>query len=155
MATKLSPSPLQGVFFRATLPLPPGFNHSYDIRKMKTKKGKWASSLMSSSEAKAWKEEVAIILSQQMIKNLDKAVFEAIKYSESKRQKVLYTLTMDFYFEYLFKKDEDMGIKATQDAVFNALGINDNRVKRLEVEKFEDREYQRCEITVSLWVGRK
>lgn len=146
-------SPLQGVewptepFFRANLPLPPGLNASYEVGSPHGK-----AQFFSSPELKAWKQEVSDIITYQVWRDINNNdIFNKIHKTEGLGQKMLYTLEMDFYFKTLFKQDEDMGIKAMQDAVFNALGFNDNRVKRLEVEKFDDRVYQRCEIRLSVY----
>lgn len=147
MAIK-SPSTLQGVvtepFFTATLPLPPGINASYG---MGTGSGK--NQFFSTVVLKQFKQEAGYLLSQQKIDNLNEAIFASVKTS---KRKVPLTLTMDFYFKTLWKKDEDGGIKIVQDMVFKALGLNDNLVKRLIVEKHADRENPRCEISLSCWV---
>jgi len=45
-------------------------------------------------------------------------------------------------------------IKAAEDAVFNFLRINDNRVVRCNAEKYADRDNPRVEIMVSVCVER-
>lgn len=44
-------------------------------------------------------------------------------------------LFLDFYFETPLRRDLDGGLKITQDAILDALGINDNRVVDIHLVK--------------------
>ena len=44
-------------------------------------------------------------------------------------------LFLDFYFETPLRRDLDGGLKITQDAILEALGINDNRVVDIHLVK--------------------
>ncbi len=44
-------------------------------------------------------------------------------------------LFLDFYFETPLRRDLDGGLKITQDAIMDALGINDNRVVDIHLVK--------------------
>jgi crossover junction endodeoxyribonuclease RusA len=132
----IHPSTLQGVLLRATLPLPPGINASY-----KTGNGKF----YGSSELKQFKEEAHYVL---VACGFNNPVIDEIKAS---KRKVPLTLQIDFFFETLYKRDVDGGVKAVQDAVFQPIGLNDNLVKRLIVEKHADRDNPRCEVSLSCY----
>jgi crossover junction endodeoxyribonuclease RusA len=47
-------------------------------------------------------------------------------------------LSLDFYFETPLKRDLDGGLKITQDAVCESLGLNDNRVVDIHLSKHID-----------------
>lgn len=135
-------------FFVATMPLPPSVNGSFDIRQMKTKQGKHAHALMATKALKEFKEEAHYQLMN--IKRNDD-VIEAIKASKDKIPLVWH---LDFYFNTLWKRDASGAIKAAEDAAFDEMGINDNRVVRFSGEKFADRDNPRCEISISVCVDR-
>ncbi len=55
-------------------------------------------------------------------------------------------LFLDFYFESPRRRDLDGGLKITQDAVLNALGVNDNRVVDIHLVKRIDPSNPRVEV---------
>lgn len=153
MATKPK-SPLQGVewpvepFFKATMPLPPSVNASFDVRKMKTKQGKYAHALMATKALADFKEEA-----YYKLKNVQRneAVIEAIKASKAKIPLVWH---LDFYFDTLWRRDASGAIKAAEDAAFKEIGINDNRVVQFSGAKYADRDNTRCEISIRVCTER-
>lgn len=168
MATRIKQqSPLQGIewpsdpFFKIAVPfLPPGINHSYDIRKMKTKTGKWAHTLMDSKESREFKENVAQYLDlNQGIVTADWDWIKIIsEYSEGK-DKVPLVADIKFYFRTLWLRDLDGCEKHIIDCVgkFLKLGcvpVNDNTIVRKHTEKFADAERMRCEISLSVCLDR-
>lgn len=55
-------------------------------------------------------------------------------------------LFLDFYFESPLRRDLDGGLKITQDALLEALGVNDNRVVDIHLVKRLDPSTPRVEI---------
>src|SRR5207245_4816759 len=56
------------------------------------------------------------------------------------------SLFIDFYFLTPLKRDLDGGLKITQDAICEALGINDNRVVDIHIVKRVDTLHPRIEV---------
>ncbi len=63
------------------------------------------------------------------------------------------TLTMRCYFPTLLRRDLDGGIKITQDALCEAMNLNDNRILELHLYKISDRDHPRLECTLTLTTG--
>jgi crossover junction endodeoxyribonuclease RusA len=59
-------------------------------------------------------------------------------------------LDLRFYFESELRRDIDGGLKITQDAVCEALGINDNRIIEVTLRKKRDAAAPRLELTLRL-----
>ena len=57
-------------------------------------------------------------------------------------------LDLRFYFESELRRDIDGGLKITQDAVCEALGINDNRIIEVTLRKTRDAAAPRLELTL-------
>ena len=55
-------------------------------------------------------------------------------------------LFLDFYFETPLRRDLDGGLKITQDALLDALGVNDNRVVDVHLLKRIDPRNPRVEV---------
>ncbi len=55
-------------------------------------------------------------------------------------------LFLDFYFETPLRRDLDGGLKITQDAILEGLGINDNRVVDIHLVKRIDPTHPRVEV---------
>lgn len=60
-----------------------------------------------------------------------------------------FTLSITFYFRTALKRDLDGGLKITQDALCEALGINDNRIQHIHLFKTVDRTTPRIELTLT------
>ena len=58
------------------------------------------------------------------------------------------TLSIHFYFTSRLRRDVDGGLKIAQDALCEALGINDNRVQEIHLFKHLDRTYPRIEVSL-------
>lgn len=166
-AIKKPKSPLQGVewpvepFYKIVVPfLPPGINHSYDIRKVKTKKGKWAHALMDSKEAREFKENVAEYLDfNQGIEIVDWSWIKIISDFSSGKDKVPLYADIKFYFPTLWLRDIDGCEKHITDAAskFLKLGnapIDDRTIVDKRTRKFVDRDNPRCEISLSVCLER-
>lgn len=132
-------------FYSATLPLPPGINKSYQ-RVSYVKNGKEIRALAATAELKQFKKDAALIATQGFHE------WELIDAVRSANPRTPLTVSIIFYYETMWKQDVDGGIKAVQDVVFKHLGLNDNLVKRLIVEKDVDREAPRADIEISFSV---
>ena len=116
------------------LPVPPSINHQYA-----TVNGRRILSAMG----RGYKVDVA------------RHVLIALAHS-SHRDILLRTLrsrqlalTIRCYFLSPFRRDIDGGIKITQDAVAEALGVNDNRIVELHVYKSPGTSQPRLELSLS------
>ncbi|QBD79747.1 RusA family crossover junction endodeoxyribonuclease [Ktedonosporobacter rubrisoli] len=108
---------------RLTLPLPPGINEQYA-----TVNGHRVSTLV----ARRFKQQVRA--SVQALERQGK-ITDALR--EHFRQSYL-ALFLDFYFATPLKRDLDGGLKITQDALCESLGLNDNRVVDIHLLKHID-----------------
>jgi crossover junction endodeoxyribonuclease RusA len=105
---------------RFTLPLPPGINSQY------TQVG---NRRVLSKEHEVFKRNVDRRLHHLRVDNVITDEFiEALKHG-------WIGLFLDFYFETPLRRDLDGGLKITQDAILEALGINDNRVVDIHLVK--------------------
>src|SRR5260370_862742 len=128
-------SPLQGEpFLVATLPPSPSVNGSY-----KTNSN---AQFYASESLRQFKEDAVLALCADRC-FFDWDVIDAIKAS---KVKVPLTMVMDFYFRTLWLRDLSGPIKASEDALFDFIGLNDRLVVDLQAKKFVDRENPRCEI---------
>ena len=114
---------------KLSLRLPPSINHLYA-----TVKGR----RILSREGRAYKEEIGYI------------VLANRKSAPRDLGSKFLRIDMMFWFQYLLKRDIDGGIKILQDAICKALGVNDNRVIVLHVEKREDRTNPRVEVSLEV-----
>jgi crossover junction endodeoxyribonuclease RusA len=55
-----------------------------------------------------------------------------------------------FFFTSLLRRDVDSGLKITQDAICEGLGLNDNRIVETHLYKTVDRTNPRVEVSLSL-----
>ncbi len=103
-----------------TLPLPPGVNNQYA-----TVNGR----RVLSAEARRFKAAVKRQIDEmQFGGQIHPAVLEALRHG-------YLSLFIDFYFATPLKRDLDGGLKVAQDALCEALGINDNRVVDIHLVK--------------------
>ena len=106
-----------------TLPLPPSINEQYA-----TVNGHRVSTIA----ARRFKEQVHDILTTL---EREGVLNEALRHQF--RQSYL-ALFLDFYFTTPLKRDLDGGLKITQDALCEGLGLNDNRVVDIHLSKHID-----------------
>lgn len=119
------------VGLQVTLPLPPGVNNQYA-----TVHGR----RVLSAEARAYKETVRRQLDDLNFSGLvTPAMLSALRDS-------YLSLFIDFYFSSPLKRDLDGGLKVTQDALCEALGVNDNRVVDIHLVKRIDPRNPRIEV---------
>ena len=74
-----------------------------------------------------------------------------------KAQEHFLTLTIHFYFPTLLRRDLDGGLKIAQDALCEAMSLNDNRIMEIHLYKTLDRDNPRLECALALAspLGRK
>jgi crossover junction endodeoxyribonuclease RusA len=60
------------------------------------------------------------------------------------------SLSIRFFFASALRRDTDGGLKITQDALCEGLGLNDNRVTETHLYKYQDRDDPRMEILLSV-----
>ncbi len=68
----------------------------------------------------------------------------------SEAQERALTLTIHFYFPTLLRRDLDGGLKITQDALCEAMNLNDNRIMEIHLYKTLDRHHPRLECALTL-----
>src|SRR5207249_8374988 len=84
--------------------------------------------------------EVARSFKQQVKKRLVALEQEGMLHEELREQlrKGYLSLLLEFYFETPLRRDLDGGLKITQDALCEGLGLNDNRVVSIHLLKYID-----------------
>ena len=114
------------------LPLPPGVNNQYA-----TVNGRRVLSI----EARRFKAEATRRVGDLLFElgGSEGALLDALRGS-------YLSLFIDFYFASPMKRDLDGGLKITQDALCEALGINDNRVVDIHLVKRIDPRRPRIEV---------
>lgn len=116
---------------RFALPLPPSVNNQYarvGIRRVLSK------------EAKSFKKAVAGRIHRLRVDGVISDSFvEAL-------HRGWVGIFMDMYFKSPLKRDLDGGLKITQDAILDTLGVNDNRVVDIHLVKRIDPLNPRVEI---------
>ena len=108
---------------RLTLPLPPGINEQYA-----TVDGHRVSTVVARRFKRQVHDIVHSLIQQGMLQD---------ELHNQFRQSYL-ALFLDFYFATPLKRDLDGGLKITQDALCEALGLNDNRVVNIHLMKHID-----------------
>jgi crossover junction endodeoxyribonuclease RusA len=109
-----------GLRVRFDLPLPPGINQQYA-----TVNGRRVLSKVSRN----YKREVG-----RIIRRLRHEGLLSNELLAALRERYI-GLFIDFYFETPMRRDLDGGLKIAQDAICDALGVNDNRVVDVHLVK--------------------
>src|SRR5262249_50558037 len=114
------------------LPLPPSINHQYA-----TVQGRRALSRSGREFKRLVVEEVENWLDKYP--QVDVALF----------QHHYLALTITFYFRSALRRDLDGGLKIAQDALCEALGVNDNLVVEIHLSKRVDRHSPRMKVQLT------
>src|SRR5215831_12712865 len=117
---------------RLVLPLPPSINHQYATvqgRRVLSRTGREFKALVA-EEMEDWLDEHPLF---------DVALFE----------RHYLALTITFYFASVLRRDLDGGLKIAQDALCEALGVNDNLVIEIHLSKRVDRHCPRIEVQLT------
>ena len=117
------------------LPLPPSINHQYA-----TVNGR----RVLSSKGRHYKNAVAKHLSAILHQSPHRADF-----FESLGTHAL-SLSIRFYFKTALRRDLDGGLKISQDAICQAISLNDNRITEIHLHKDLDATRPRMECTLIL-----
>jgi crossover junction endodeoxyribonuclease RusA len=117
---------------RLVLPIPPSINHHYA-----TVNGR----RVLSAAGRRFKT----LVGQEVICALAKTAGR--RYRAVRNNSPL-ALDLHFYFVSELRRDIDGGLKITQDAVCEALGINDNRIVEVTLRKDRDAGAPRMELTL-------
>lgn len=116
---------------RFSLPLPPGINQQYA-----TVNGR----RMLSRTSRKYKKNVGKAIRRLRAEGIiSDALVAALRQG-------FVGLFIDFYFETPLRRDLDGGLKITQDAICDALGVNDNRVVDVHLVKRIDPLRPRIEV---------
>lgn len=130
-ATRFS---LTGNALSLTLPLPPSINRQYA-----TVNGR----RVLSATGRRYKVTVGQLLMTAPSSS------EWTAFLQKTREHFL-TLTIHFYFPTLLRRDIDGGLKIAQDALCEAMNLNDNRIMEIHLYKTLDRDNPRLECTLAL-----
>ncbi len=114
-----------------SLPLPPSINQQY---------ASVGNKRVLSSESRAFKRAVSKEVSRlRAADRLDEPFLAALR-------RGFLGLFLDFYFETPLRRDLDGGLKIAQDALCEALKLNDNRVVDVHLVKRVDPTHPRVEV---------
>jgi crossover junction endodeoxyribonuclease RusA len=114
-----------------TLPVPPSVNHLYATvngRRVLSRAGRDFKALVA-EEVEGWQDR----------KRISNATLESFG-------RHCLSLTITFYFSTALRRDLDGGLKIAQDALCEAMGVNDNLVTEIHLSKRVDRQHPRMEI---------
>jgi crossover junction endodeoxyribonuclease RusA len=114
------------------LPLPPSINHQYATvqgRRVLSRAGREFKRLVV-EEVENWLDKYP---------QVDVTLF----------QQHYLALTITFYFRSALRRDLDGGLKIAQDALCEALGVNDNQVIEIHLSKRVDRHIPRMEVRLT------
>jgi len=145
MAISITEARQLGIIFSGVMPLPPGINQSYKVVCVPVGLRRMVHRIGPTPELEQFKRDAASMLNRSY---LDQTSIELIQFVQSARKKVPLAVTLIFYFQTLWKRDVDGGIKAAMDAAFDHIGLNDNLVVEVNTKKRVDAKNPRCEIVV-------
>ncbi len=117
-----------------TLPIPPSINHQYA-----TVKGR----RILSAEGRSYKQLVGQHILMALAKNPERDRLRTLFKSHD------LVLSMWFYLRTALRRDLDSGLKITQDAICEALEVNDNRVVEIHLHKRVDRRDPHLEVILA------
>ncbi len=117
-----------------TLPAPPSINHQYA-----TVNGRRILSAMGRLYKETVSRDVLVVMARSV---------HSVTFLRSARIEPL-ALSIHFYFTSSLRRDVDGGLKIAQDALCEALGINDNRIQEIHLYKHRDPIRPRIEVTLA------
>src|SRR5437764_4011041 len=123
---------------RLVLPLPPSINHQYATvqgRRVVSRPGRECKAFVA-EQVESWLDDHPLV---------DVALF----------QQHYLALTITFYFASVLRRDLDGGLKIAQDALCEALGVNDNLVIEIRLSKRVDRHCPRIEVLLMALAGER
>ena len=117
-----------------TLPIPPSINHQYA-----TVNGR----RVLSSAGRSYKTQVGHHVWLALVRSPFKVTLRDRLLSEP------LVISIKFFFASSLRRDLDGGLKITQDAVCEGLGINDNRIVETHLYKYMDKTSPRVELALT------
>lgn len=132
------------VFFSGRLPVPPSINRSYKSF-LNPETGK--SAFAGTGVARKFKKAAAKQLANAVV---DWSVVEHIRAAKLKKIQTPLEMTIHFYFEHMWMRDIDSGLKTAMDATFKHLKLNDNLIVNLHIKKRMDKADPRVYIEISI-----
>jgi crossover junction endodeoxyribonuclease RusA len=132
-AVSLPPASVSAGRLALTLPVPPSINHQYATvngRRVLSAVGRGYKSLVA--------RQVLVALARSSQRE---ALLKALRAD-------FLALSVRFHFTSPLRRDVDGGLKITQDALCEALGINDNRILEIHLFKARDPSHPRIEISL-------
>jgi len=136
---------MTGCLFRGRLPLLPGINQSYKIVRVKRAGGGEYQRLGETSVLRQFKKDAALELSQTKV---DRKLWEQIRHALPRKTPLQGEIT--FFFETMWRRDVDGGIKHVVDAVFAHLILNDNLLVDLHIKKQVNRDDPHVDVEINL-----
>ena len=128
------PTNLTPTRFAFSLPIPPSINSQYA-----TVNGR----RVLSSTGRRYKSSIAQLLLTALAQSPNRSAFLHAAQSH------YLAFSIHFYFPTLLRRDLDGGLKIAQDAVCEAMGINDNRIVEIHLYKSLDRDSPRLDCTLT------
>jgi crossover junction endodeoxyribonuclease RusA len=119
---------------RVILPLPPSINHQYA-----TVNGRRVLSAMGRSFKAQVAQHILLVLARSPHRG---ALLQTLGANPL-------ALTIHFFFMSPLRRDVDGGLKIAQDALCEALDLNDNRIVEVHLRKGHDAENPRTELSLS------
>jgi crossover junction endodeoxyribonuclease RusA len=116
-----------------TLPIPPSINHQYA-----TVNGRRLLSAAGRQYKSAVGQQVLIVLARSPHRE---PLLRTLRANDL-------ALSIRFYFASPLRRDVDGGLKIAQDALCEALGLNDNRVTEIHLYKTRDAHQPRIEMSL-------
>jgi crossover junction endodeoxyribonuclease RusA len=115
------------------LPVPPSINHQYA-----TVNGR----RLLSAVGRGYKS----FISRRIMVCLAQSVHRATLLQALRERDLI--LSIHFYFNSPLRRDLDGGLKIAQDAICEALGLNDNRIVEIHLFKHLDKSQARIEVSL-------
>ncbi|RMH03419.1 MAG: RusA family crossover junction endodeoxyribonuclease [Nitrospirae bacterium] len=121
--------------FSLSLPLPPSVNHQYA-----TVRGR----RILSAQGRRYKATLAHMVSATLLHLPERrTLLQAL-------QTHYLSLSLNLYLPSLLRPDIDAGLKITQDAICEALSLNDNRIVEVHLYKRQDLQNPRMECVLAI-----
>jgi Holliday junction resolvase RusA-like endonuclease len=134
----------ENAFFTGVLPLPPSINRSYKSF-FNAKTGK--SAFAGTATARSFKKAASNALKNAQV---DWHAVMLIQAAKRKKKQIPLEMTLHFYFEHMWMRDIDSGLKAATDAAFKYLQLNDNLIIDLHIKKRMDKSNPRVEVNICI-----
>jgi crossover junction endodeoxyribonuclease RusA len=133
MPVSCSPSTILPDRLTITLPVPPSINHQYATVNARR---------VLSSLGRAYKAQVGRLVLVALARSPHREPLYRML------REVPLSLAIRFHFQSAVRRDVDGGLKIAQDALCEALGVNDNRITEIHLYKKADPRNPRIEVSL-------